>query len=124
MIAATPVLIFAVAILAGLAAPLLVAAYHRFVVYCFKKTGVALPDNAAVDSQIVAVTKALLPELLREALARKLDPVALEKIIEDALKASGTTPLMSLGDRARFTEALKVGIQTQIPYDPTKSERK
>jgi hypothetical protein len=80
-----PLLLLLAAIASGLAAPLLVGAYHRFCVYVFRKTGTHLPDSPQVDADIVAVTKALLPELLAEAIARKIDPAALEAAVEAAL---------------------------------------
>lgn len=74
--------------LAGASAPFLIAAYHRLIKFVYAKTGVTLPDNPAIDADIEAVVKALLPLLLSEAVSGKLDPQALIKAIEDAVKAA------------------------------------
>lgn len=82
------VLALIIGMLIGSAAPILIAAYHRLIRWVFAKTGVTLPDNAAIDAGIVAIMKALIPELIAEIATGKLDPQRLVQII---LAAVGKT---------------------------------
>lgn len=86
------ILMLLVGLLAGASAPFLVAAYQKLCVFVFKKTGVQLPDNAAIDADIPLVVKALAPILFQAVVTGHLDAGAALKAVQDAIAAAGGTP--------------------------------
>lgn len=110
-----PLLVTIAAFLAGaIGAPILIPAYHRLIIWVYRRTGLMLPDNPVIEGDIVAVFKALVPLLLEQALAGKLDPQALIKAIEDAIAAAPPAKAPALRDLLADVKG-KLGLGGSLP---------
>lgn len=107
----------ALAVLAsGVASPFLVKAYHRLHNYIKAKTGVDLPDDPAIDSQIVCVVKALAPLLVRDFADGRITPAeALELLnaVKNCVGSKATATVVNTSVAHAINEM----------FDPTSSNR-